>query len=206
MFPPAASSPRFETWLLSVSPSESPRARLGGISLFSDYLRQWAAVLLRFGPTLLNDSAAPSLNWSRFWQRWEGKPLRPSGWAGAAGTHWVGGYFSSHQNGFTMNHSSSLTWYCLSPINKDFKDSVTTKQNIFHLAKSTGFQPVMSSPRPASLVSWSAGVGSWIITPRTRPCLHHCSLSLQSWTDYFAPLCLSLLVWNEDSSTIATIP
>lgn len=96
-------------------------------------------------PTLLNDSAAPSPNWSRLWQRWEGRPLRCSGWAGAAGTHWVGGYFSSHQNSFTTNHSISLTWYRLSPINKHFKDSVPTKQTISHLAKSTGSRPVMSS-------------------------------------------------------------
>lgn len=50
--------------------------------------------------------------------------------------------FLSHQNGFTISHYISFTWYCLSPINKPLQEPVTTKENALHLAKKIGSQPI----------------------------------------------------------------
>lgn len=142
----------FEIWFLCLSRLEAQRARVSPIPFLSDSFGKWAAILhwpvllylpfsLMLWPILLTRAKSE--------QRWEGGKLKPSEWDDIAGTHWAVGCFSNHQNGFTMSYSIysiSFACYRLSPVNKHFKESVTAEQNVFHLAKQIGSQPIISSP------------------------------------------------------------
>lgn len=49
------------------------------------------------------------------------------------------GCSASHQDGFTMNHSVALTWHCLSPMRKHFREAVTNQKSVFNCAKQLAY-------------------------------------------------------------------